>query len=94
MENGPLQVVPAHTRPILSHHNQGIFCGAIDPDDPDFDKDKIVSLTGVEHDRASCAHTTDQPQIEVIGQGLFCFTKSQKRCMADLVPILHSFWVN
>ena len=47
MENGPLQVVPgSHKGPILSHHNQGIFCGAIDPDDPDFEKDKIVSLTG------------------------------------------------
>jgi len=47
MENGPLQVVPgSHKGPILSHYNQGIFCGAIDPDDPDFEKDKIVSLTG------------------------------------------------
>lgn len=45
--NGPLQVIPgSHRGPVLSHHNDGVFCGAVDPDDPDFDKDKIVTLTG------------------------------------------------
>jgi len=46
--NGPLQVVPgSHKGPVLSHHNaDGVFCGAVDPEDPAFDKDKIVTLTG------------------------------------------------
>ncbi len=45
--NGPLQVIPgSHRGPVLSHHNDGVFCGAIDPDDPDFERDKIVTLTG------------------------------------------------
>ncbi|MAR05256.1 MAG: phytanoyl-CoA dioxygenase [Planktomarina sp.] len=47
-ENGPLQVIPkSHKGPTLDHSNdQGLFCGAIDPDDPDFDKEKIVTITG------------------------------------------------
>jgi ectoine hydroxylase-related dioxygenase (phytanoyl-CoA dioxygenase family) len=45
--NGPLQVVPGtHKGPILSHHNDGVFCGAVDPADPLFDKSRIVTLTG------------------------------------------------
>jgi ectoine hydroxylase-related dioxygenase (phytanoyl-CoA dioxygenase family) len=45
--NGPLQVVPGtHKGPILSHHNGGVFCGAVDPCDPSFERDKIVTLTG------------------------------------------------
>ncbi len=47
LENGPLQVIPgSHTGPILSHHTNGVFCGAIDPDDPMFQRDKAVTLTG------------------------------------------------
>lgn len=45
--NGPLQVIPgSHRGPLLSHHMNGVFCGAVDPDDADFDADKIVTLTG------------------------------------------------
>ncbi len=46
--NGPLQVIPGtHKGPVLAHTNpDGIFCGAIDPDDPDFHQDKAVTLTG------------------------------------------------
>ena len=46
--NGPLQVVPgSHKGPVLSHNSdKGVFCGAIDPDDPDFHQDKAVTLTG------------------------------------------------
>ncbi|MBD3678762.1 MAG: phytanoyl-CoA dioxygenase family protein [Rhodobacteraceae bacterium] len=45
--NGPLQVIPGtHKGPILSHHANGVFCGAIDPDDPLFEADKAVTLTG------------------------------------------------
>ena len=46
-ENGPLQVIPgSHKGPILSHHNNGVFCGAVDPNDPDFNREKIITLTG------------------------------------------------
>lgn len=46
-ENGPLQVIPgSHRGPVLSHHMNGVFCGAVDPDDPLFERDKIVTLTG------------------------------------------------
>ncbi|WP_422041307.1 phytanoyl-CoA dioxygenase family protein [Roseibium sp.] len=47
-ENGPLQVIPgSHKGPILSHNSRdGIFCGAVDPDDPAFQRDKAVSITG------------------------------------------------
>jgi len=47
-ENGPLQVIPgSHKGPILSHNNaEGIFCGAVDPDDPEFQLDKAVTITG------------------------------------------------
>ena len=48
LANGPLQVIPgSHKGPILSHHSdQGVFCGAVDPADPDFHLDKAVTLTG------------------------------------------------
>lgn len=47
VENGPLMVVPgSHKGPVLSHHTNGVFCGAIDPDDPLFEQDRIVTLTG------------------------------------------------
>ncbi|WP_366554550.1 phytanoyl-CoA dioxygenase family protein [Aquibaculum sediminis] len=46
-DNGPLLVIPgSHRGPVLSHHNQGVFCGAVDADDPLFDKNKAVTLTG------------------------------------------------
>jgi ectoine hydroxylase-related dioxygenase (phytanoyl-CoA dioxygenase family) len=46
--NGPLQVIPgSHKGPLLSHHNpDGVFCGAINPSDPDFHLDRAVTLTG------------------------------------------------
>jgi phytanoyl-CoA hydroxylase len=35
LENGCLMVVPgSHHGPILDHHQDGVFAGAIDPDDP------------------------------------------------------------
>jgi ectoine hydroxylase-related dioxygenase (phytanoyl-CoA dioxygenase family) len=48
LENGPLMVIPgSHKGPILSHHNaEGIFCGAIAPDDPLFRPKRAVTLTG------------------------------------------------
>jgi len=47
VDNGPLMAIPdTHKGPILSHHMNGVFCGAIDPDDPLFERDKAVTLTG------------------------------------------------
>ena len=47
IDNGPLMVIPeSHKGPVLSHFNNGVFCGAIDPDDSDFDMNKAVTLTG------------------------------------------------
>jgi ectoine hydroxylase-related dioxygenase (phytanoyl-CoA dioxygenase family) len=48
LANGPLQVIPgSHKGPVLSHNNKdGVFCGAVDPDDPDFHQEKAVTLTG------------------------------------------------
>jgi ectoine hydroxylase-related dioxygenase (phytanoyl-CoA dioxygenase family) len=45
--NGPLMVIPgSHKGPMLDHHANGVFCGAIDPQDRLFEKDKAVTLTG------------------------------------------------
>jgi len=45
--NGPLMVIPGtHRGPVLSHEANGVFAGAIDPEDPLFQKDKAVTLTG------------------------------------------------
>ena len=46
--NGPLKVIPgSHKGPVLAHTNaDGLFCGAIDPADPDFHYDQAVTLTG------------------------------------------------
>ena len=47
IDNGPLMVIPeSHKGPVLSHFNNGVFCGAIDPDDSDFNMGKAVTLTG------------------------------------------------
>ncbi len=46
-EDGPLQMVPgSHKEPILSHFNNGVFCGAIHPDDTAARLDDAVSITG------------------------------------------------
>ena len=46
-ENGPLMVIPkSHKGPILNHFSNGLFCGAIDPEDPNFKIDKAVKLVG------------------------------------------------
>ena len=47
IDNGPLMVIPErHKGPVLSHTNNDVFCGAINPDDKFFDIDKAVTLTG------------------------------------------------
>ena len=46
-ENGPLMVIPkSHQGPILNHFVNGVFCGAVDPDDPEFKIEEAVTLTG------------------------------------------------
>lgn len=46
-DNGPLMVIPgSHKGPLLDHTANGVFAGAIDPDDPLFERDKAVTLTG------------------------------------------------
>ncbi|MBT56729.1 MAG: phytanoyl-CoA dioxygenase [Mameliella sp.] len=46
-DNGPLLVIPgSHKGPVLSHHTSGVFCGAVNPEDPQFERDKAVTLTG------------------------------------------------
>ncbi len=71
--NGPLMVVPgSHKGPILSHHAGGVFCGAVDSDDPLFDKERAVTLTGkagdmtVHHVRTlhgSAPNRSDRPRL-------------------------------
>jgi ectoine hydroxylase-related dioxygenase (phytanoyl-CoA dioxygenase family) len=46
-ENGPLMVVPgSHRGPLFDHHNEGLFCGAIDLAAAGIDIGKAVKLTG------------------------------------------------
>jgi ectoine hydroxylase-related dioxygenase (phytanoyl-CoA dioxygenase family) len=47
LENGPLMVVPgSHKGGVLDHSASGVFGGAIDPEDPAFDINLAVPLTG------------------------------------------------
>jgi len=57
---------------VLDHHVGGVFAGAIDPDDPLFDRDRIVTLTGkagsmtVHHVRllhGSAPNISDRPRF-------------------------------
>jgi len=71
--NGPLMAIPgSHRGPVLSHHANGVFCGAIDPDDPDFHFERAVTLTGragdmtIHHARTlhgSAPNTSDRPRL-------------------------------
>ena len=47
MENGPLMIIPgSHRGPIHDHHANGIFCGAMDPENQDVDYSKAIPLVG------------------------------------------------
>ncbi|WP_420562432.1 phytanoyl-CoA dioxygenase family protein [Thalassobaculum sp.] len=72
--NGPLKVIPgSHRGPVLAHTNaDGVFCGAVDPSDPDFHLDQAVTLTGkagsmtVHHARTlhgSAPNTSDRNRL-------------------------------
>ncbi|MGB1034758.1 MAG: phytanoyl-CoA dioxygenase family protein, partial [Primorskyibacter sp.] len=44
---GALMVLPgSHRGPVLDHRAGGVFAGAISPEDPLFDRDRVVTLTG------------------------------------------------
>lgn len=46
-ENGPLLMIPgSHRGPVYSHHSDGVFCSAIDPERDPLDYDTAVPLTG------------------------------------------------
>lgn len=88
VENGPLMVIPeSHKGPLLSHHNDGVFCGAVSPDDPDFHFDKAVTLTGkagdmtVHHARTlhgSAPNRSDRARLILFFEA----------CAADAWPLL------
>jgi len=47
LENGAMMVLPGtHQGPVYSHHAEGRFCGAIDPDTVKLPYDKAVAVTG------------------------------------------------
>jgi phytanoyl-CoA hydroxylase len=47
MENGPLMIIPgSHKGPTFDHHADGVFCGAMNPENRDVDYSKAVALTG------------------------------------------------
>lgn len=46
-QDGPLQMIPgSHKEPVLSHFNDGVFCGAINPEDKAARLNDAVSITG------------------------------------------------
>lgn len=49
--DGPLQVIPgSHKGPVVPHTNEGVFCGAVDPEHPDVKLEEAVTLTGLAGD--------------------------------------------
>jgi ectoine hydroxylase-related dioxygenase (phytanoyl-CoA dioxygenase family) len=76
--NGPLMVIPcSHKGPILDHHANGYFCGAIDPHGGSVDFDQAVKLTGpagsitIHHARAihgSATNTSGKPRRLLLHQ--------------------------
>jgi phytanoyl-CoA hydroxylase len=47
LQNGPLMIIPgSHRGPIFDHHADGMFCGAMDPDNHDVDFASAIPLIG------------------------------------------------
>jgi phytanoyl-CoA hydroxylase len=47
MENGPLMIIPgSHRGPIFDHHVDGVFAGAMNPENRDVDYSKAIPLLG------------------------------------------------
>lgn len=71
-ENGPLMVYPgSHKGPVLDHHVDGVFAGAVLPEENGFDPADAVKLTGpagsvsIHHGRilhGSALNTSDRPR--------------------------------
>ena len=76
--NGPLMVIPgSHKGPILDHHADGYFCGAIDPGRGEVDFGEAVKLTGaagsitIHHARTihgSATNTSGKPRRLLLHQ--------------------------
>ena len=76
--NGPLMVIPgSHKGPILDHHADGYFCGAIDPNRGETDFGTAVKLAGqagsitIHHARTihgSAANTSGKPRRLLLHQ--------------------------
>jgi len=89
-ENGPLMVIPgSHRGPVLDHHRDGVFCGAVDPDDPDFHREEAIALTGragdmtVHHARllhGSAPNLSDRARLILFFEA----------CAADAWPLMGS----
>lgn len=73
LENGPLMVIPgSHKGDVLEHCANGVFSGAINPEDPGFDQSQSVALTGkagsmsIHHVRTlhgSAPNCSDRPRM-------------------------------
>jgi hypothetical protein len=47
MENGPLMIIPgSHRGPIFDHHVDGVFAGAMSPENRDVDYNSAIPLLG------------------------------------------------
>jgi phytanoyl-CoA hydroxylase len=78
MVNGPLMAIPgSHKGPILDHHYDGVFCGAINPDASDIDFGAAEPMTGpagsitVHHARTihgSAPNRSDKPRRLLLHQ--------------------------
>lgn len=76
--NGPLMVIPgSHKGPILDHHTDGFFCGAINPHRGEVDLSKAVKLVGpagsitIHHARTihgSATNTSGKPRRLLLHQ--------------------------
>jgi phytanoyl-CoA hydroxylase len=72
LENGPLMCVPgSHRGPVHDHHQDGYFCGAMDPTRNEVDFSKAIACTGkagsisIHHVRTvhgSAANTSNKPR--------------------------------
>lgn len=86
LENGPLMVIPgSHKGPVLSHHQDGIFVGAVTEDVPHADKAVPLTLKAggisIHHARAlhgSLPNVSDRPRRLLLFQ----------YCAIDAWPIM------
>ena len=78
MVNGPLMGIPgSHKGPVLDHHYDGAFCGAINPDTSEIDFGAAVPMTGpagsitIHHARTihgSAPNRSDKPRRLLLHQ--------------------------